>query len=253
MYNGKGGELTCREDFYLYREPLTGDIMAFCVIDDLMDQKRQEERLQEMEAEWKENQMRACFSLAMPHFLCNALGSIQEILLEHPRYASSLIGDLIVHLRGCIQAVRNGSLISFHQELDQIKAYVNIEKMRFGGKLKVCYDIETDGFSVPPLSIQPLVENAICHGIFGRGTAGGMVTIRTREKQGFWMTEIADDGIGFHMDTGKGQAGRPCPCSTTLESVMFRIEKAVHGTVQIESTVGIGTRVTVLIPKEKNV
>ena len=189
----------------------------------------------------------------MPHFLCNALGSIQEILLEHPRYASSLIGDLTVHLKGCIQAVRNGSLISFHQELDQIKAYVNIEKMRFGGKLKVCYDIETDGFSVPPLSIQPLVENAICHGIFGRGTAGGMVTIRTREKQGLWMTEIADDGIGFHMDTGKGQGGRPCPCSTTLGSVMFRIEKAVHGTVQIESTVGTGTCVTVLIPEEKNV
>lgn len=102
--------------------------MAFCVIDDLTDQKRQEERLQEMEAEWKENQMRACFSLAMPHFLCNALGSIQEIVLDHPRYASSLIGDLTVHLRGCIQAVRNGSPISFRQELDQINAYVNIEK-----------------------------------------------------------------------------------------------------------------------------
>lgn len=77
-----------------------------------------------------------------PHFLYNALASIREIVLENPEYAADLIFDFTTHLRACIKSMASEEFTSFHQEIENIKAYVNIEKMRFGDKLQVQYDIQ---------------------------------------------------------------------------------------------------------------
>ncbi len=244
-----GSEQPFREVFYLYRDDASGDVLSFCVIYDLTEQQRQEQELKELEHALQMSRIRNFTSQMQPHFLYNALGSIQEIVLEDPQYASELIGDFSTHLRSCIRAMAKDDPLPFSQELDNIRAYVNIEKMRFGEKLKVRYEIGADGFSILPLSIQPLVENAIRHGIYGRGVKGGTVCVRTKETKDAYIVEVEDDGVGFDAAAFTGaQAGKNGD-STGLQNIMFRLDKVMHASVSIKSAVGAGTKVTVSIPK----
>lgn len=104
-----------------------------------------------------------------PHFLYNALASIREIILDAPEYASKLLCDFTTHLRACIRGMADVGQIPFRQEPENIRAYPNIEKIRFGGRLSFRCDIRCEVFFVVPLSVQPLAENAVKHGIFPRG------------------------------------------------------------------------------------
>ena len=197
------------------------------------------------------SRLRNFTSQMQPHFLYNALGSIQEIVLDDPAYASELIGDFTIHLRSCIRAMANDAPIPFDQELANIKAYVNIEKMRFGDKLKVLYDIQTNDFSILPLSIQPIVENAIRHGIYERGEHGGVVAIRTEKKEDAVRITVEDNGVGFDVEAFRAAVSSGKRDSTGLKNITFRLDKMMHASVNIESCVGTGTKVTVMIPKEK--
>ena len=223
--------------------------MSFCVIYDLTEQQRREKEMQELETALQMSRIRNFTSQMQPHFLYNALGSIQEIVLEDPQYASELIGDFTTHLRSCIRAMASDTPLPFSQELENIRAYVNIEKMRFGDKLKVIYNITAEDFAILPLSIQPLVENAIRHGIYGRGPQGGTVTIRTRGESKAWVIEIEDDGIGFDVN-GFLNGQLPWKTDATgLKNLIFRLDKVMGARVKIASAVGKGTKVKVLVPK----
>ncbi|MBR3227171.1 MAG: histidine kinase [Erysipelotrichaceae bacterium] len=247
-----GRKLPCRIVFYLYRDASSDDILSFAVLYDLTEQQRKEKELNDLEKELERSRLRNFTSQMQPHFLYNTLGSIQEIILEDPTYAYKLLGDFTVHLRSCIRAMTNDEPIPFEQEEDNIKAYVNIEKMRFGDKLKVVYDIGTRDFLILPLSIQPIVENAIRHGIYERGERGGTLTIRTVDNGEDISVIVEDDGVGFDveafrhdLDTGKHDA-------TGLRNIMFRLDIVMGATVDIESCIGTGTRVTVRIRKEES-
>lgn len=222
--------------------------MAFCVLYDLTEQQRKEKELIELEQELRMSRIRNSTSQMQPHFLYNVLGSIQEIMLDDPNYASELLDDFMIHLRGCIRGMENDLPIPFSQELSNIKAYVHIEKMRLGNKLRVIYEIENENFPVLPLSIQPIVENAIRHGIHERGDDGGTVTIYTEEEKNFWKISVEDTGVGF--DTKILMSPNKKSDSTGLKNLIFRLDKVMHAKVEIKSRKGKGTTVTVLIPKE---
>ena len=241
----------CSEVFFLYRDIASGDVMVFCVIYDLTDQQRQEKELQDLENELKMSRIRNSTSQMQPHFLYNALGSIQEIVLDDPKYASELLSDFTIHLRSCIRAMGSDALLPFEQELSNIKAYVRIEQMRFGKKLKVIYDTPVTDFRIVPLSVQPLVENAIRHGIYERGSRGGTVTVRTCETEREWIVEVEDDGIGFDVAAfGAGAEGKKD--STGIENITFRLERIMGASVDIKSVVGVGTKVAIKLPKKGN-
>lgn len=247
--NGK--DQPCKMVFYLYQDALSRDTLSFCVLYDLTEQQRREIELRDLEHELQMSRLRNFTSQMQPHFLYNTLGSIQEIVLDNPAYASELIGDFTVHLRSCIRAMSNDDPIPFEQELANIKAYVNIEKMRLGDKLKVVYDIRAKDFSITPLSVQPLVENAIRHGIYERGDQGGTVHIRTGENEDVVYIIVEDDGVGFnvnayHFDVSSGKRD-----STGLKNISFRLEKTMNASVTIQSNTGDGTKVMITIPREK--
>jgi len=244
-----GDTQPCREVFYLYQDHVSEDIMAFCVIYDLTEEQRREKERQELENALQMSRIRNSTSQMQPHFLYNALASIQEIILDDPAYAADLIGDFTVHLRSCVRAMASDAPIPFVQELENIRAYVNIEKMRFGRKLRVELDAPVTDFQILPLSVQPLVENAIRHGIYERGARGGTVTVRTRERSDAFLVEVEDDGVGFdagafHPDMPAGQKD-----STGLRNIIFRLDKVMHAHVDIRSTPGLGTKVVITIPK----
>lgn len=240
----------CKIVFYLYQDASSEDVLAFCVIYDLTEQQRQEKELQDLEKELNLSRIRNFTSQMQPHFLYNALGSIQEVVLDDPVYAADLIGDFTTHLRSCIRAMANDTPIPFEEELENIKAYVNIEKMRFGTKLKVIYDIKTCDFSVPALSIQPLVENAIRHGIYQRGEQGGTVKIQTERKNNNVCITISDNGVGFNVSAFQAELASGKRDSTGLKNIRFRLAHIMNASVDILSRVGKGTIVQVNIPKE---
>lgn len=245
----KGESQPCKKVFYLYRDNATGDVHSFCVLYDLTEQQKKEMEMERLEEELRMSRIRNSTSQMQPHFLYNALGSIQEIVLEDPQYASDLIGDFTTHLRSCVRAMVDDRPLSFSQELENIRAYLNIEKMRFGKKLKVRYEIGAEEFPILPLSIQPLVENAVRHGIYGRGVRGGTLTVRSREEEDRWVVEVEDNGVGFDVEVYRREMAEGHRDSAGLKNIIFRLEKVMQGRVEIESKIGTGTRVTVLIPK----
>lgn len=249
VYTKEGRRQPCREVFYLYQEWATDDIHALCVIYDLTEQQKRERELEELELELHMSRIRNSTSQMQPHFLYNALGSIQEIILSDPEYASDLLGDFTVHLRSCIRAMDSDEARPFSQELDNIRAYVNIEKMRFGKRLKMQYDIQAEDFNILPLCIQPLVENAIRHGIYERGKSGGEVILRTREESDVWVIQVEDSGVGFDVKRFEREFQLGKRDSAGLQNIRFRLEKVMNAAVDIESTVGAGTIVTVRIPR----
>lgn len=131
-----------------------------------------------------------------PHFLFNALNTIVSFIRINPEAARQLIVNLSTYLRYNIEEI--STVVDIKMEIEQVKAYVEIEKARFGDKLTVHYEIDEDiNMKIPSLIIQPLVENSIKHGIL-RGTGVGNVWIKIENQpDGQVRVVIEDDGIGM--------------------------------------------------------
>ena len=227
----------------------TGIMYGYSVVYDISGLASEIETLTD---ELEDAKVKNSLSQMQPHFLYNALASIREIILIDPEYASELIVDFTTHLRACIKTMSSNDLIPFSHELENIHAYTNIEKMRFGEKLKVEYSVACDDFMIVPLSIQPIVENAIRHGIYERGAKGGTVSISTYNGGGDYVICVKDDGVGFDYEKMKAEVESGQRDSTGISSLVFRLEKMLNAKVEIESNIGCGTEVTVRIPIRRN-
>ena len=244
-----GEERALRVAFFINRNPGSGHIMALCIVYDITELSRKNKEVKELQEALKESRIKNSMSQMQPHFLYNALGSIREIILDDPQYASDLVYDFTTHLRACIKAMSGNDLIPFEQELTNIEAYVNIERMRFGDRLKVVYDIQKKDFKIVPLGIQPLVENSIRHGIYRRGKAGGTVTIRSYgDDKGNVVVQVQDDGVGFDFEKIKAEIASGKRDSTGMLNLIFRFEKMLNAKVDVQSTIGVGSTVTVTFP-----
>ena len=244
-----GDERSLRIAFFINRNTGSGNIMALCIVYDITELSRKNKEVKELQEALKESRIKNSMSQMQPHFLYNALGSIREIILDDPQYASDLVYDFTTHLRACIKAMSSNDLIPFEQELTNIEAYVNIERMRFGDKLKVVYDTPKKDFKIVPLGIQPLVENSIRHGIYKRGKAGGTVTIRSYDDgKGNIVVQVQDDGVGFDFNKVKEEIATGKRDSTGMLNLIFRFEKMLDAKVDVQSTIGVGSTVTITFP-----
>lgn len=152
-----------------------------------------------------------------------------------PETAQQTVYDFSTYLRSNLDNVGERELIPFSDELRHIQAYLNIEKVRFGERLRVAEDIGTKSFQVPPLSVQPLVENAVKHGICAR-MEGGTVTIRSREEADAYVVEVEDDGIGFEVESIEKRGKVSDKFSHIgLENIRFRIREIARGRLDIHS------------------
>lgn len=134
-----------------------------------------------------------------PHFLFNALNTIVSFLRFNPNKARELIVNLSTYLRYNIEEI--STFVDLTKELEQVKAYVEIEKARFGDKLNIIYDIDEDiHVKIPSLIIQPIVENSIKHGI-QKGSGSGSVIIKVKYGNNKdVVVNIEDDGIGIPQE-----------------------------------------------------
>ncbi len=203
-------------------------------------------KLESAKNELEEARLNLMFSQIRPHFMYNSLTAIAQLCTIDPKRAQRATIDFSNYLRGNLDSVNYTQPIPFSQELKHLKTYLSLELMRFDDKLSVEYDIETEDFLVPVLSVQPLVENAVKHGICKKRD-GGTVKISTRETEDSYIVEVADDGTGFDpnapLDDSKSHIG--------VSSVRRRIESMMGGTLEIVSEVGVGTHSVLTIPKGK--
>lgn len=185
-----------------------------------------------------------------PHFLYNALNIIAALCRIDGERARTLILDLSRYLRHSFDFSNMDRFIRLEEELDSIRAYVAIEQARFKDKLKVAYEIEgADGLLVPPLLLQPLLENAIRHGIRkGKGT--GTVTLRVRRAADHYLLEVEDDGAGMSEEQIRSlldAASRP-ESGVGLANIRRRLRVLYDTDLLIESRPGAGTKCTIRLP-----
>lgn len=131
-----------------------------------------------------------------PHFVHNSLASIISISRRDSERARELLMDFSGYLRGCYD-YEGDDLIPLEQEIEFINAYAALEQARFGDRLRVKYQIEASNVLVPPLILQPLVENAFIHGLREKEEGGTVVVYAFRCKNGRLRLGVSDDGAGI--------------------------------------------------------
>ena len=184
-----------------------------------------------------------------PHFLYNSLTVIQDLCRTNPEQAENATIQFAKYLRGNMDALQNNAPVPFAEELEHTKEYLTLEQMRFEDKLTVRYDIQCETFYLPTLTLEPIVENAVRHGVRGNIDGRGEVIIATREYPNRYEITVTDNGPGFDpnklpKDQGRSHIG--------LRNVRDRLAQMCGGTMNIASAPGKGTRVTITIPKEVN-
>lgn len=199
-------------------------------------------RIKEQDKELAEKRIAVMLSQIQPHFLYNILGSIEWLCETDPRKAQEATDELARFLRGNMDSLKTTKLIPGSRELEHIRHYLTLEELRFGSKLKVEYHIETADFFLPALSLQPLVENAVRHGVTKR-EEGGSISVITRQTLHDYVITIADNGVGFDPEEKDNRE------HMGLENVRSRLAVQCGGSLSIQSQVGVGTTVTVRIPK----
>jgi two-component system, LytTR family, sensor kinase len=132
-----------------------------------------------------------------PHFLFNTLNSISSLIHENPKVADDMVASLSQFLRTTLD-VSAANEVPLRTELDFVERYLEIQQARFGDRLRICREVDSTVLEalVPPLILQPLVENAIRYGIESRET-GGTVMIRAQREGPVLGMQISDDGEGF--------------------------------------------------------
>lgn len=200
--------------------------------------------LEQKEKEMSELRIEVMLSQISPHFIYNTLTAIQYLCTKNPEMAEETVGEFAAYLRGTIDSLTAKKCIPFDKELSHVKNYLAIEKKRFGERVKVEYDIETKNFCIPTLTLQPMVENAVKYGI-SKKEQGGTIVIHTEKKGSEYLIVIKDDGVGFdrnsEMEDGRAHVG--------INNVCNRLESMCNGKMDIKSTVGEGTEVTIHIPE----
>ncbi len=202
---------------------------------------RHEGELRSKQAELRAARVQSMISEIRPHFIHNTLTSIYMLCEEDPKRAQEVVGDFTTYLQANFSAISSAELTTFAKELEHTKAYVAVESVLYEGKLTVEYDTAFTAFRLPALTLQPIVENSIKHGV-GTGRPHGQIMIRSRACEGGAEIVVEDDGPGFaqQVEDAEGHVG--------LQNVRERLEMMCGGTLEITPRPGGGTVVTVQIP-----
>ena len=175
-----------------------------------------------------------------PHFIYNTMLSIYYLCQQDAKKAQQVILDFTAYLRRNFTALAQTDTIPFAEELEHTRAYLAVEQVRFEDRLFVEFDTPHVQFRVPPLTLQPIVENAVKHGVDPE-LAPLYISIRAYEQPEGSEITVEDSGPGF----GPADAHAP---HIALANIRERLELQCHGTLTISSRPGGGTTVTITVP-----
>ncbi len=205
----------------------------------------QSQQVERVKRELLQSRVSVALSQVKPHFLYNSLTAISALCAEDRAEAEQAVESLASYLRSNLDSIDHSEPVSIEQEIRHVEDYLILERMRFGDRIRIEYDLEAKDFVIPALSVQPIVENAVRYGITKK-KEGGTITISTRETQKEIVLAIADDGVGFdpsQISRERNHVG--------IENVKSRLALLCAGTLNIESEIGKGTTVTIRLPKKR--
>jgi len=182
------------------------------------------------------------------------MNSIVALCRVNPEKAREVLLELSNYLRGNFDFNSTEKFIPLDKELSHVKSYLAIEKERFSDRLTVLYEIDKNiNLLIPPLLLQPLVENAVRHGLMRR-LEGGIIKISVRDMEDHILLRVEDDGVGMGEEKLVGifgEKGESVGTSVGLLNISKRM-KALYGYgPDIKSGMGKGTTVEMRIPKQK--
>ncbi len=188
-----------------------------------------------------EQRIQIMISQIQPHFLYNTLSTIQALCHADPEMAAEISGKFGTYLRQNLDSLNQADLIPFSKELEHTKIYSDIEQIRFPS-IQVNYDVVDSDFLLPALTLQPMVENAIRHGV--RARKQGIINVTVQKLEGCYEIKIEDNGKGFDVTKLDSMENT----HIGLRNVKGRIENLCNGEFQIESVEDEGTCVTIRVP-----
>ena len=202
-------------------------------------------RAKQLEKELADSRIATMLSQIQPHFIYNTLGTVEQLCKEQPEVAADLVHHFSLYLRGNFSELDHAAPILLSKEMEHVRHYVEIEHIRFPD-MEVRFQLDCDDFLLPALSVQPLVESAIKHGLMGL-ESGGTVTVSSRETEKDDRVSVVDDGVGFDPSTlldDRKHIG--------IRNIRGRIEAMCGRTLTVESAPGKGAKAVITIPKERS-
>ena len=196
-----------------------------------------------LNAQLTESRVSTMMSQIRPHFIYNTLGSIEQLCSIDPPKAGELVHNFAKYLRGNFGELDNPKPILMSQEMEHVRHYISIENVRFPD-MTFSFEMNSDDFHIPALTIQPIVENAIKHGLM-KLQKGGIIRVVSYETDTHYCVRVEDDGVGFDTDILLDERKR-----VGIRNIRGRLKAMVNGTLEIKSTEGVGTTVLIKIPKE---
>ena len=196
-----------------------------------------------LNAQLTESRVSTMMSQIRPHFIYNTLGSIEQLCSIDPAKAGELVHNFAKYLRGNFGELDNPKPILMSQEMEHVRHYISIENVRFPD-MTFSFEMNSDDFHLPALTIQPIVENAIKHGLM-KLSKGGTIRVVSYETQTHYCVCVEDDGVGFDTDVLLDERKH-----VGIRNIRGRLKAMVNGTLEIESRDGVGTTVLIKIPKE---
>lgn len=203
--------------------------------------REQELRQAESEQRLAESNLKLLQAQMEPHFLFNTLSNVQGLIETRPREAGRMLANLTSYLRASLQRTRAGAT-TLGDEVELLRAYLEIQSVRMGSRLRWQVEVPREllELPLPPLLLQPIVENAVRHGLEHR-PEGGEIMVRGHLEPGALVLEVTDTGIGMRGDAAAGVG---------LSNVRERL-RAVYGAesaVEIRPNDPAGLRVRLRVP-----
>ena len=198
--------------------------------------EKSQRAIQQLQEQLEREQGNMLLNQIRSHFFYHTLNALQALIVLKPEAAYKMAGDFARYLRFTLDSVTaHGGIGSFREEIRAVRAYADINQQQLGDRLHMVYEIPDVDFPIPLLTIQPIVENAILHGIKPK-VGGGTVSLKLEELPDHWQVTVTDDGVGFGLEAvrEKGSIG--------LENVRRRIARFPGSELRITSTVGMGTQ-----------
>ncbi len=189
-----------------------------------------------------------------PHFLYNAINTIISFCYTDGERAADLLTNLSRYLRMAFDTDSQAQTVPLRREIDFIRAFMKIEQARFGEKIQITYDIDEDlmDCQIPPLTIQPLVENAISHGL-RKKAEGGLVTVSAKRSGDAWKVTVKDTGIGMTgKELGSLKKRNRVNGGVGLLNVCRRVDRWENARIDFRSAEGHGTTVTITVGPKTN-
>ena len=203
---------------------------------------RRERELREKDEELRGVKMQNLIRQIRPHFIYNTLASVSMLCDSDPKRAAEVVANFNNYLQANFTAIAATEPIAFVAELEHTKAYLNVQKALYASKLTVEYDTDYITFRLPPLTLQPIVENSVKHGV-GKTHRPEHIFIRSRAADGGAEIVVEDDGTAYEPSPdGAAHVG--------LANVRERLALMCGGTLEIGPRAGGGTLVRVFVPKE---